>query len=346
MKKRVLFLAGGRSGEHEISLISTKHVLAALDRNRFDPFVIVIQKNGEMTWTQIDQIQALSDNPKTLSTPKGSSVSIRPYRYQGDRPTVVVDGKDFPFDIAFPLLHGPGGEDGTVQGLFELAQIPVVGCGVKSSAVCMDKGLTKKICMQAGLPVIPFVEVHRGEAIPQLPWTFPLFVKPATLGSSLGVSKVKSPADLKIATDLALSMDEKILIEPGIDGRELEIAILGKRGDLKASPAGEIRCKTEFYSYDAKYVDGDSADLILPASLPAETLEKFQGIAMNIFNALDCRGLARIDFFMDKKGQFLLNEVNTIPGFTPISMYPKLMGLAGVSYSELLTTLIKIACEE
>jgi D-alanine-D-alanine ligase len=344
-KKRVLFLVGGRSGEHEISLISGKHILAALDRKSFEPLVVIIQKNGEMTYASETELQQLSNNPKEIRTPEGVPISIRPYSLKGTKPCILVEKKVFEFDLAFPVLHGPGGEDGTIQGLFELAEIPVVGSGVKASAICMDKGMTKRLCSQAGLPVVPFLEVYRGEDSGQIPWDFPLFVKPAKLGSSLGVSKVRSTHELESALKDAFSMDEKVLIEPAVIGRELEIAVLGKRGDLVASVAGEIRCHgAEFYSYDAKYVDPDAAELILPAPLSEKDLLSFQETAKKIFNSLDCHGMARIDFFMKQDtGEFLLNEVNTIPGFTPISMYPKLLQLGGISYSDLITRLIQFA---
>jgi len=333
---RVLLLVGGRSGEHEISLISGKHILQALDAQKFRPLVVVIQKDGSMTLGNAEEIKKLPNNPKQVLTPKGPLISLRPYRSEKNGPCLLVDNEVLEFDVAFPVLHGPGGEDGTIQGLFELAEIPVVGCGVMSSSICMDKALTKKICSLAGLPIVPFIEIFRGELLPKISWPYPIFVRPAHLGSSLGVTKVKVPSDLQAACDTALAMDEKILIEPAIEGREIEIALLGDRQNLIASPAGEIRCKTEFYSYDAKYVDEDAAELILPTKLEASQLSEVQEIAKGIFRALECRAMARIDFFLTKDGKFLLNEVNTIPGFTPISMYPKLMQLAGVNYPELL----------
>lgn len=343
-KKRVVFLIGGRSGEHEISLISGKHILAALDRKQFEPIVVVLQKNGEMTLVSEAELEKVPNNPKLVKTPAGKVISLRPFRVGSKQPMILADGREYEFDVAFPVLHGPGGEDGTIQGLFELAEIPVVGCGVKASAICMDKGMTKRLCVEAKLPVAPFIEVYAGEKMPKLAWPYPVFVKPAHLGSSLGVSKVKSAAELHRAVDEALSLDEKILIEPAIEGRELEIAILGRRGDLVVSPCGEIRCKTEFYSYDAKYVDPDAAELIVPARVDEVHLKKFQDVAKDVFNTLDCRGMARIDFFMQKgTNEFLLNEVNTIPGFTPISQYPKLIQLTGISYPDLITRLIELA---
>lgn len=342
--QRVLFLIGGRSGEHEISLISSKYVLKALDRKRFEPLIVVIQKNGAMTYIEEKELVALSNNPKKIDTPKGVPISIEPYRRDKKSPRILVGEHAHEFDVAFPLLHGPGGEDGTIQGLFEFSGIPVVGCGVRASAVCMDKGLTKRLLKEAGLPVVPFVEVFRGERSPRLSFEFPVFVKPATLGSSLGVTKVKSDGELNAAMAEALKLDTKALIEPAIVGREIEIAVLGKRGDLIASPAGEIKVtKAEFYSYDAKYVDENAVELLVPAPLTSDELARVQDLAKNIFNSLQCHGMARIDFFMNKSGEFLLNEVNTIPGFTPISMYPKMMQLAGVSYTDLITKLIELA---
>lgn len=342
-KTRVLVLVGGRSGEHEISLISGKHILQALDRKLFEPLLVIIQKDGAMTWAKEEELLSLPNNPKLIKTPVGRPIFLRPYKINGSQPCIQVEGKTYEFDLAFPILHGPGGEDGTIQGLFELAQIPVVGCGVKASAICMDKAMTKRLCVQAGLPVTPFIEVHRNEPTPQFPWAYPLFVKPANLGSSLGVSKVKSDAELKRALDEALGMDSKVLVEPGIVGRELEIAVLGRRGNLIASQVGEIKPRREFYSYEAKYVDPDGAELILPASVEPVALKRYQETAKAIFETLDCHGMARVDFFADQNGQFLLNEVNTIPGFTPISMYPKLIQLTGMSYSDLITRLIQLA---
>ncbi len=342
-KKRVLIIVGGRSGEHEISLISGKYVLQALDRKEFEPLILIIQKNGVMTLGDETEILKLPDNPRKVKTPQGTPVLIAPYKSSNGRPSIQCGKEAYEYDIAFPILHGPGGEDGTIQGMFELAEIPVVGSGVKASAICMDKVVTKRLCMQAHLPVVPFVETYRGEELLKLPFPFPVFVKPAHLGSSLGVSKVKKEGDLQKALDEAFQLDDKVLVEPGIEGREIEISVLGKRGDLTVSLPGEIKCKTEFYSYDAKYVDSDSAELIMPAAMEAEQLSRLQDLSRKIFLTLDCKGMARIDYFMTSDGNVLLNEVNTIPGFTPISMYPKLLQLVGISYPDLIHRLISLA---
>lgn len=341
--KRVLFLVGGRSGEHEISLISAKYVLQNCDSKKYSPLVVIIQKSGAMTYVESEALADLPNNPLEVRTPEGVLVEIRPYSARGMKPCLVVNGRQLEFDVAFPLLHGPGGEDGTVQGMFEFSGTPVVGCGVKASALCMDKAMTKKVCAYHKLPVVPFLEVYRGEAAPNLPWGLPVFVKPAHLGSSLGVTKVKSASELKPALDAALALDTKALIEPAIAGREIEVAVFGKRGNLKASPLGEIKCQTEFYSYEAKYVQADAAELLLPAPVSADVSLRAQKLAKDVFAALDCSGMARVDFFLTVEGELLLNEVNTIPGFTPISMYPKMMSLAGLSYSELISGLIDLA---
>lgn len=343
--KKVLLIVGGRSGEHEVSLISGKHVLRALDRKRFQPLLVIIQKDGSMTWGDMAELDQIPDNPKKVKTPRGPLVSLKPYSSGSQGPAVLLDQQAFEFDVAFPILHGPGGEDGTIQGLFELSQIPLVGCGTKASAAGMDKAFTKKLCIHEGIPVVPFVEAFRGESIPRIPFEYPFFVKPASLGSSLGVSKVKTEADLAKACREAFVLDEKILIERGVVGREIEVAVFGRRGKILSSPAGEIRPRHEFYTYEAKYVDEQGADLIFPADLKPEQMSSVRELAERVFLALDCRGMARIDFFLTKDGDFLLNEINTIPGFTPISMYPKLMALAGKDYPSLLSGLIDLAFE-
>ncbi len=346
-KRKVLLLAGGTSGEHEISLISCKHILEALDRTRYQPILVVIQKDGVMTLVPEADLLKIPRNPKLIQPLKGKPVTLQPYSLSGDCPKIFAGNESFEFDLAFPILHGPGGEDGSIQGLFEFAGVPVVGCDVKASALCMDKGMTKRLCVQAGLPVAPFIELHRAES-----WRtysrkdFPAFVKPASLGSSLGVIKVKTSAELLPALEEAFRYDTKVLVEDAIDAREIEVAILGKRGDLLVSPAGEIKVRTEFYSYDAKYVLEDAAELLFPAPLDAAQMKEVQSIAEKVFLSLECFGMARLDFFLCRKtGKFMLNEVNTIPGFTPISMYPKLIQLTGLKYEELVSRLIELAWE-
>ncbi len=342
-KRRVLILVGGRSEEHEVSLISGKHILAALDRTKFEPLIVVIEKNGVMTRTSEELMAALPNNPKLVKTPQGAPVILRPYSLSNKRRAIIVGEEEFEFDVVFPVIHGKGGEDGSIQGMFEVFQIPVVGCPVEASALCMDKGLTKKLCESAGIPVAPYVEIFKWQKEKYLPKKYPVFIKPAHTGSSVGVVKVKSLEELSAAYEQAFQHDEKILVEDAVVGREIEVAVLGNPPDLIASPAGEIRPKLEFYSYEAKYVLEDGADLLFPAPISADELKTVQSLAKKAFQALQCRGMARVDFFLTAKGEFFFNEINTIPGFTPISMYPKLMQLAGVSYSDLITRLIELA---
>lgn len=343
--KKILFVCGGRSGEHEISLISTKHILQVLDRGEFDPTVVVIQKRGRMDWVEEISLQKLPDNPRQIAGVEGRPVDFRPYRHGTDRPGFLLDGQLKSFDAVFPVLHGEGGEDGSIQGFFDTAQIPYVGCGVRSSANCMDKVVTKKICVASGLPVVPFEELRALDELkrvaPKL--TYPCFVKPATSGSSLGVTKVESESALAAAVEEAFRWSERILIEPAIVGRELEIAVLDDDLGRVLSPAGEIICRNGFYDYDTKYVHPEGAELVAPAELSEKELRELQSIASRVFDAMECRSMARIDFFQDRQGRFLLNEVNSIPGFTPISMYPKLLSLSGVGYPALVKRLLKAA---
>jgi D-alanine-D-alanine ligase len=340
--KRILFLMGGQSGEHEISLISGKHILAALDRNLYQPIIVVVQKNSELHWVEEAQIQGLSRNPREIESPRGVPVYLRPYRGPDGVGAVIFssDHSIHAFDLVFPILHGPGGEDGSIQGLCEFGRIPFVGCDLKSSALGMDKAMTKRLCEHRGIAVAPYVEVYRGEVPSTLPWDYPVFVKPARQGSSLGVEKVKSSNDLASALEAAWKYDSKALVEKAIVGREIEVAVLEEKGEISVAPAAEIIPLREFYTYEAKYVDEKGCELKCPADLSPEQLAQVQAAAKAVFQTLECRGMARIDFFMTPTGQFLLNEVNTIPGFTPISLYPQMMQLLGISYSELISRLI------
>lgn len=344
MKKKVALVCGGISGEHEISLISCKHILKALDRRQYEAHVVLIQKDRRMELISPDLLEAVPDNPKLHKEIRGKALDFRPYPSKGENAGFVLNSELLEVDIVFPVLHGEGGEDGSIQGFFQTAGLPVVGCSLTSSALGMDKALAKKICQMDGLPVVEFTELQSESEMDALSLTYPCFVKPAVGGSSLGVSRVESQAELRLAIKEAFKFDKKVMIERAIRGRELEIAILWDKKSCVVSPAGEIICeKTKFYSYEAKYVDGGAARLEAPARLTAQELAELQQTALKIFQSLGCWGMARIDFFQDQDGKFLFNEINTIPGFTPISMYPRLMSLAGVSYSELLSRLIEAA---
>ncbi|MFC5848905.1 D-alanine--D-alanine ligase family protein [Deinococcus petrolearius] len=337
MKKRILLLAGGQSGEHEVSLMSARSVLAALPRDQFDVTPVVISKQGR--WLPpTDTARALETG---VSVPGGDLVLHRAASAEG-------------YDAVFPLLHGPMGEDGTIQGLLTLAGIPFVGSGVLGSAVSMDKVMTKQVLASAGIPQVAWRLAVRREW-GQAPDTvraraaelgFPLFVKPANLGSSVGISKVRGLDELDAALTLAFSLDRRVILEAmtAHKPREVEVGILGNDAPV-ASPVGELSFGAEFYDYTTKYTEGQ-ATMHIPAPLPPEVAARVRELGLAAFRALDCAGLARVDFFyVEETGELLLNEVNTMPGFTTTSMYPKLFEAAGLSYSELVTRLVELALE-
>jgi len=309
MPLRVAVLCGGRSGEHEISLRSAESIIAGLDRAKFEVQRIFITPEG--CW-----------EPRALSPEPGANPGI---------------------DVVFPVLHGTFGEDGTVQGLLELADLPYVGAGVLASAVSMDKEVTKRLLVERGLPVAEYVTVTRGNK-PDINLPFPLFVKPANLGSSVGISKVKSCAELPAALELAAQYDRKILVERGIAGREFECSVLGSEKPLAAVPC-EVIPSRDFYDYEDKYLL-DAAKLIVPAPLTPEQTAEMQRMAVAAYQAVECEGMARVDFLLEAaSGKFYINEINTIPGFTSISMYPKMWEAAGVPFTELLDRLIDLALD-
>lgn len=347
-KTRVGILFGGQSAEHEVSLQSAKNIIASLNREKYEPVLIGIDKTGRWHLQEESTYLLHAENPKLIALNKSSdAVSLTPWK--SDANIHSKQGSQG-IDVIFPVLHGPLGEDGTVQGLLKLAHLPFVGAGVLGSAVGMDKDVMKRLLRGAGIPVGKFLVVKDSEkkslsfAAIQKQLGVPFFVKPANLGSSVGVSKVHSEAEFDKAIHDAFSYDTKILIEEYIEGREIECAVLGNDAP-EASVAGEIVPTHEFYSYDAKYIDEDGAKLIIPVSLPDATLKEVQELAVNAFKVLCCEGMARVDFFLTKDGKIFVNEINTIPGFTKISMYPKLWEASGVGYTELIDRLIQLAIE-
>jgi D-alanine-D-alanine ligase len=304
--KKVGILFGGKSAEHEISLLSAKNVYEAIDKTKFEPVFIKIDKSGQ--W-QMDEI--------------------------------------FKFDVIFPILHGPFGEDGTIQGLLKLTDIPFVGPSVLGSAVGMDKDVMKRLLRDAQIPIGKFITLKSHEQTPSLAEIesklgVPFFIKPANMGSSVGINKVRNEAELTSALKEAFLYDAKIIIEEFIPGREIECAVLGNE-EPAASMPGEIIPSHDFYSYDAKYLDEKGASLQIPAKLDVETQKSIQELAVKVFQVLCCEGLSRVDFFLKDNGEILVNEINTMPGFTRISMYPKMWEASGVSYSDLITLLIELA---
>jgi D-alanine-D-alanine ligase len=346
--QRIAVLFGGRSGEHEVSLVSAESVMNALDRRRFEIIPVGIDKRGRW-WMGEGALELLRGGagdctPCTLPPEPGRGLLLFD----------EAGAHALPVDVIFPALHGAFGEDGCMQGLFELAGLAYVGAGVAGSAVAMDKVLQKSLHREAGLPVAEFLafpaarilhdaESVVGELLAAL--QLPLFVKPPNLGSSVGISKARTEAELHEALLLAARYDTRVLAERAIpEAREIEVAVIGNETPL-ASVAGEVVPGNEFYDYDAKYVDGNST-LHIPADLDAALAERIRAMALTAFTALSCEGMARVDFLLSRStGELVVNEVNTIPGFTSISMYPKLFEASGVPYPELLERLIELALE-
>ncbi|HBV01280.1 MAG TPA: D-alanine--D-alanine ligase [Candidatus Taylorbacteria bacterium] len=348
-KIRVGIIFGGKSTEHEVSLQSAKNVIAALDKEKYEPVMIGIDKTGR--WFRSSRANYLlhSENPKLIALNKkvAQGMVLIPGE---ERQLMVLSGGEVnqALDVVFPILHGPLGEDGTMQGLLKLIDIPFVGPGVLGSAIGMDKDVQKRILRDAGIPIAKFLTIREQDK-DTVSFTrvkkqlgLPLFIKPANAGSSVGVTKVKKEADFQTAIEDAFRYDSKILIEEGIDGREIECAILGNEDPI-ASVLGEIKPNHEFYSYEAKYIDENGAVSEIPAKLPKVVIKKVQETAVASFKALECEGMARVDSFLTKDGRVLVNEINTIPGFTKISMYPKLWEASGIAYPKLIDTLITLA---
>ena len=351
---RVAVLFGGRSAEHEISLLSARFVVESLDRTRYEPVLIGIDKSGR--WLRQDEAWLLgaTRDPRLVKLNQAMPAVFLPAHPAEAGVSLLreagSDGAPLSVDVVFPVLHGPMGEDGTVQGLLELSGVPYVGAGVLGSAVGMDKDVMKRLLLQAGLPVLPYVALRRSEwrAAPEAVLQrlarlgFPLFVKPANLGSSVGVSRAKSESELGPALEHAFEFDDKLVIEAGLDRpREVECAVLG--GDTpRASVPGEITVDHPdgYYSYAAKYVDGSGVTTKIPAALTSDQSEAVQRLSLATFRTLECDGLARVDLFLDRDGSLFVNEINTLPGFTAVSMFPKLWQASGVSAAELMTFLI------
>ncbi len=348
-KIRVGIIFGGKSAEHEVSLQSAKNVIEALNKEKYEPVLIGVDKSGK--WLLADNSAFLlnSGDPKAIKLSDGESRSIAIIPQSGGKiSNLGTDDSEKQIDVIFPILHGPFGEDGTVQGLLKLANIPFVGSGVLGSAVGMDKDVMKRLLRDAGIPISKFVAVKEGETIGYLELVeklgLPFFVKPANLGSSVGVSKVKDEGGFKKAVEEAFKYDRKIIIEEFVEGREIECSVLGNDNPIASVP-GEVIPGRDFYSYEAKYIDEDGAKIEIPAKLDKGTAGKIRELSIRTFKTLCCEGLGRVDFFLKKNGDIFVNEINTIPGFTSISMYPKLWEASGVSYIELIDKLIQLALE-
>jgi D-alanine-D-alanine ligase len=325
---RVAVVAGGRSSEHEISLASARSVLEALDPERYETTTIAIGRDGR--W-------ALEGPSNSLL--QGHATETLPVLAESE-PAAAIGS----VDVVLPVLHGPFGEDGTVQGLLELANVPYVGAGVAASALCMDKDLFKAVLRDRGIPVARNATLRLGDEI-ENPFGYPVFVKPARLGSSVGISKAHDEAELETAVALARRHDEKVLVEEFVAGTEVECGVLGNlRPAPIASVVGEIVPHGEWYDYAAKY-DADGSDIIVPARIPEDAAARVQSLAVDSFIATECEGMARVDFFVREDGEVVVNELNTIPGFTATSVYARLFEASGIPYAELLDRLIQLALD-
>lgn len=359
-KLKVGVIFGGRSGEHEVSLVSANSIMRALNPDKYEVIPVGITRQG--AWMVGVKPEAMLEYTKTkgkgclslVGTGCGkASLNCDP----SNKGLMLLEGSRsqdaIKLDVLFPIIHGTYGEDGTLQGMLELADMPYVGCGVLASAVGMDKTVAKRLFKDAGIEVAPYLEFLRSawrlqpeEIMSEIENSlgYPCFVKPVNSGSSVGISKAKNRNTLKEAMDLAAKYDRKILIESFINGREIEVSVLGNDNPIASLP-GEIVPCNEFYDYSAKYIDGKS-ELNIPADIPAEVTESIRNQAIKAYRALDCAGMARVDFFLEREtNRVIINEINTIPGFTSISMYPKLWEATGISYTELVDKLVELAIE-
>ena len=333
----ILLVFGGESSEHEVSVLSARNVYAAIDNDKFEVILAFIDKQG--VWWLIDDIveNIVTHSAKQLIPQLGEGKFL-----------ILPGNESIAPDVILPILHGRNGEDGSIQGLAQLMHIPIVGCDMTASSICMDKVATKEILESHGIAVAPYVTHLNGKALPDFQTVSnqlgsPLFVKPSRAGSSVGVSKVRTEQEFVEAIAEAHRHDDVVLIEKGIAGRELEVAMLGNPPDHKASVVGEIQPGDDFYSYDAKYASSSNSKTLVPAPLDDEITATVQAAAADTYEILGCRGLARVDFFLADDGTLYVNEVNTIPGFTNISMYPKLWHASGLAYAQLIERLISLA---
>lgn len=350
-KLNVALIFGGKSGEHEVSLASSASIYTHIDKNKYNVFTIGITKDGRWMYYEGNEENIKNGEWVNLAN-KNVEINLVPV---GNKEVGIIfeDGRVEKIDVLFPVLHGPYGEDGTIQGLFEISQIPYVGCGVLASSVGMDKLICKKVFSQIGLPQVDYTYTNK--------WSFnksaeeelnsieeklnyPVFVKPANLGSSVGISKANNREELLSGIKEALKFDSRIVLEQGINAREIEVAVLGN-DEVEASIAGEIKPGKDFYDYEDKYINGAST-YDIPANINDKDMENIRQMAIEAFKGIDGKGLSRVDFFIDKNsGEIFINEINTLPGFTNISMYPKMWEATGVEYSGLIDSLIELALD-
>ncbi len=349
MKKKIAIVFGGKSAEHEVSMNSANNICNALDKNTYDIIYLGVSKQG--SWYQFPN----ADVFKRFK-------SLNDLELQGEDLVTLISFQEKPFifsfktqekrpiDCAFPIIHGTMGEDGTLQGLFRIINLPFVGCGVLSCSVGMDKEYMKRLMTEAGIINSKYVVLKKNEAVQYQDIVkqigIPFFIKPANAGSSVGVHKIKSEEDLSTKLKDAFQYDHKVIAEEFIDGREVECSVMGLNKSPKASLPGELIVKHEFYSYEAKYLDENGAEIIIPAKITDSQVKEIQELAVKTFQSLNCDGLTRVDFFIRKDGRVFVNEINTLPGFTKISMYPKMWEATGIKYTDLITELVKLAFQK
>ncbi len=353
MKKkiRIGFLFGGRSAEHEVSLLSAKNIVSSLDPTKYEPVLIGIDKNGQWHLRDADQFLLHAENPKLVHLSGEKKEVVLTPSQQGSR--LINIEKKAPvvnLDVVFPVMHGTYGEDGAIQGFLKMAGVPFIGAGILGSAVGMDKDVMKRLLRDAGISVASFLTISSSEksrldfAQVTKKLGLPLFIKPANMGSSVGVSKVKNESEFLLAVAKAFLYDSKILIEEFIEGREIECSLLGNEEPVCSLP-GEVVPTDEFYSYEAKYMDDAGTIFKIPAELTSEEVARIQTDACKTFKALCCEGMARVDLFLKKDGSVVINEINTIPGFTKLSLYPRLWEASGLSFDRLIDRLVALALE-
>jgi D-alanine-D-alanine ligase len=345
MKKKVSIIFGGKSSEHEVSIRSAFNIYKALDKNLFEAYLLGISKQGTwylLTEKNILEFTELNDSALQAQMPVTLiSLLAKPYILN------LNSHEKYAFDCAFPIVHGTNGEDGTLQGLLKMINVPFVGCGVLGSALCMDKEYMKTTMDFFNIPNAKFQTLHKksnpdfSKLVKNL--GLPFFIKPANAGSSVGVHKIKSENDFKQKISDCFQYDHKILAEEFVQGREIECSVMGLNSAPEAAIPGELVVKHEFYSYEAKYQDDNGAEIIIPAQISDSEIQKIRDLAIKTYSALNCDGMARVDFFMRPDGSLVVNELNTLPGFTKISMYPMMWQAAGLSYSDLITKLIDLA---
>lgn len=346
MKKKVALIFGGKSAEHEVSINSAKNIYKAIDQKKYEPVLLGISKQG--TWYQFSSDDVFRTH-KSLEDAQLKNENVISLISHQEKPFIfsLKNQEKSSLDCAFPIIHGTMGEDGTLQGFFKIVNLPFVGCSVLSSAIGMDKEFMKRLMTEAGIANSKYVLLKKNETVAYADVVkkigSPFFIKPANAGSSVGVHKIKTAADYQTKLKDSFLYDHKVIAEEFIEGREIECSVMGLNHQPKASLPGELIVKHEFYSYEAKYIDANGAEIVIPARLEEKQTQQIRDLAVKTFKALGCDGMTRVDFFLKKNGETYVNEINTLPGFTQISMYPKMWEASGLSYENLISELIELA---